>query len=518
MNNNYENIQSMGTPVHTRRLPVRYRIIKTGMPVPAPSGGLAAHGACMAPRKDYKKIAGVVILAVLLLLIFFSRTIYGYNLPVITSVKPENGRLSKLEISSGIVDYAEVENLYAAIGGKVEEVLVKEGDVVTGGQELYRISFDRDEAERKLREIQNSRNKLLTDIQNINLRLERQNRHMADLAYETYEEEKLSTEELDAIQYRLDTIHLNIRKARDELRDMRERYDDGDVRKIDVDRAVYALQALYLELNEQERKQGELKQKLEEQEERARVAVEEQEKIQASKLMDYESDIAALELDLRNKNIDLNNLAIQEEPHKKALADFDAYAVITAPIGGSIISLGAEKGGTIRADQLVATVGAAGTYELECSISLDNNFVIPGDVVELSNSSHVIKGMVAKVIPAAQGKTVTVALESDVITSGETFDVTFRKDSDTTYTLIPNGALNQDNDGYFVNLVKRRDGILGKEYYLERLDVYIGDSDFKNTAITQGIRFFEPIMLISGKPVTAGDVVSLSNAGDFFEN
>jgi len=83
--------------------------------------------------------------------------------------------------------------------------------------------------------------------------------------------------------------------------------------------------------------------------------------------------------------------------------------------------------------------------------------------------------------------------------------------------LVPNGALNQDNDGYFVNQIKRRDGILGEEYYLERLDVYIGDSDSKNTAILQGITFFEPIALISDQPIAPGDVISVSNVGDFFE-
>lgn len=453
--------------------------------------------------RDYKKITGVVTLSILLILIFFSKTIYGYNLPVISAVKPENGRLSKLEMSSGIANWSEIEKLYASVGGKVEEVLVKEGDSVTEGQELYRLTFDRDEAERKLREIQNSRGKLQTDIQNINLKLERQNRYMADLADETYEQDEISTYELDA-------VNIDIRKAREELRDVRERHDDGEADDLEVDKARYNLQALYL-------KQEELERKLEEQKKKADETAGEQEKTRESKLKDYESDIAALELDLKAKNIDLNNLAIQEEPYKKALEDFEAYAAVTSPISGTVISLEAGKGEAVRADQLIASVGAFGAYEVECPVSLDNNFVVPGDTPELSNSSHVLKGTVTKVTPTAQNKTVTIAIESDEITSGETFDVTFKKNSDTTYILVPNGALNQDNDGYFLNQVKRRNGILGQEYYLERLDVYIGDSDSKNTVIVQGIVFFEPIMLISDKPVAPGDVVSLSNAGDFFE-
>jgi len=493
-----------GTAVKTRA-PVRYHYVKRGVPVLSPAGKLGAvHDSYIAPKKDYKKIIGAAFLAILLILIFFSKTIYRYNLPVVTATKPENGRLSKLEISTGIADFAEVENLYSAVGGKVGEVLVKEGEAVTEGQELYRLSFDRDEAERKLREIQNSRGKLQADIQGINLKLENQNRYMTDLADETYEEEFISSYELDAGA-------IDIRKAREELRDIRDSYDDGDASESDVDKARYALQALYL-------KQEELERKLEEQQRKAKEAVEEREKDRQSKLQDYESDIAALKLDLQQKNIELNSLSIQEEPFRKALADFDTYAAITAPADGTVISLGAGKGETIRAEQLIASIGASGTFEVECSISLDNNFVIPGDVVELSNTSHVMNGTVTKITPTVQNKTVIIEVTSDKVTMGETFDVTFKKDSDTTYTLIPNGALNQDSDGYFLNQIKRRDGILGKEYYLERLDVYIGDSDSKNTAIVQGITFFEPIAQISDKPVTAGDVISLKNEGDFFEN
>lgn len=486
------------------RMPVRYRYVKRGIPVLSPKGELVAvHESYLEPRRDYKKIIGATMLAVLLLLIFFSKTIYGYNLPVVSAVKPQNGKLSKLEMSSGIANWAETQNIYAALGGKVEEVLVKEGDIVTEGQALYSLSFDKDEAERKLREIQNSRNKLYTDIQNINLSLEKQSRYVSDLSGETYDEDTVST-------YELDSVMIDIRKAQADLRDAREREENGEATEYEVDKARYALQALYL-------KQEELERKLAEQEVQAKKTLEDKEKAQGSKLQDYESDIASLKLQLQSKNTELNSLSIQAEPYQKALEYFETYATVTAPVSGTVITMGAVKGETIKGEQLVASVGAGRTFEVECGVSLENNFVLPGDVVELSNSSHVVKGTVTKLTPTAQNKTVTIALESNEVTSGETFDITFQKDSDTNYTLVPNGAINQDNDGYFVYQVKRRDGILGKEYYLQRLDIYIGDSDSKNTAVVQGITFFEPLLLLSDKSVTAGDVVSLSNAGDFFE-
>lgn len=488
-----------------KRQHAHYHLIRRGISVSHQPGKPAiADDSYSPPLKKHKKNIGIIIMSILLALVFASKTIYNYNLPVITVVKPEIGRLSKLEMSSGIADYSEVENLYAAMGGKVEEVLVKEGDCVTEGQQLYRISFDRDETERKLREIQNSRSKLQIDIQNLKLRIEKQNRHMTELADETY----IPIEEIST--YELDAIFIDIRRAREDLKDVRERYDNGEATEFDVNRAQYALQALYLKQEELERRQ-------EEQMLKARETALEQEKAQGSSLKDYEADIAALRLDLQVRNIELGNLSIQEEPYKKALDDFDAYTLVTAPISGIIVSLNAVKGEMIRKDQHIASVGVIGTYEIECPVSLDNNFVVLGDAVELSNITHAVKGTVTKVTPAAMNKIITVLLESDEAVSGETFDIVFKKDSKDVYTLVPNGAVNRDNDGYFLNHVKRRDGILGQEYYLERIDVYIGDSDNKNTAIVQGIQSSEPIVLISNKLVTAGDVISLSNEGDFFD-
>jgi hypothetical protein len=102
------------------------------------------------------------------------------------------------------------------------------------------------------------------------------------------------------------------------------------------------------------------------------------------------------------------------------------------------------------------------------------------------------------------------------ITAGETFDITFEKESTGSYILVPNGTLNMDGDGYFLYQVKQRNGLLGKEFYLEKLRVYTGDSDSDNTVITRGVTFFEPIVSLSDKGISEGDIVKLSNEGDFF--
>lgn len=53
---------------------------------------------------------------------------------------------------------------------------------------------------------------------------------------------------------------------------------------------------------------------------------------------------------------------------------------------------------------------------------------------------------------------------------------------------------------------------------IERLNIFIGDSDHQNTSVLRGIVFLEPIVLASSRALEAGITVLLKNPEDFFEN
>ena len=277
-----------------------------------------------------KKTIGGAILGVLVLLLFFSKTIYAHNLPEVSAVLPKNGRLSKQERTTGVASWAETEKLYAELDGTVEEVLVQEGDKVRKGQELLRLGFDRDDAERKLRELQNQRSGLYLDIQEINLRLNKAQRQKEDLAGEEIEEEEIT-------DYDLTKLNMDIRVARLELQEAREQHDYGDISDADLERARLKLQGLYVDLEK-------LGHELEEKEKQAKKDLEKDEKEKDSGLKDSDDSIASANLDLKAKNLALEKVALDEEPLKKALEDFETYAVITAPADGTITTLDVSKG------------------------------------------------------------------------------------------------------------------------------------------------------------------------------
>ncbi|MCL2479116.1 MAG: HlyD family secretion protein, partial [Treponema sp.] len=119
-----------------------------------------------------KKTAGAAIFVLLVLLLFFSKTIYTYNMPEVTGTKPVKGSLSKLEISTGIAAWDDTESVYAVRAGAAGQVFVREGDSVEEGQPLFAMDFDVPATQRRLAETENNIAKLQADIKSQTLQLE----------------------------------------------------------------------------------------------------------------------------------------------------------------------------------------------------------------------------------------------------------------------------------------------------------------------------------------------------------
>jgi hypothetical protein len=420
-----------------------------------------------------KRTCGIGVLGLLTLLLFFSKTIYRYNMPEVTGARPRRGNLAKLEISSGIADWAETETVYAAAGGAAGRVFVKEGDEVREGDALFEMDFDLAAAERKAAETANSTGKLETDIRALRARLANIQAALAS-ASSGAEEDAAA-----ALSGQAGLIALEIDKARIALQNARLGFELGTVSRNEVTGAENSLKSLFFK---------------------------------------YEAERDDLEFTLAAREREWGNLRLAEDAAREVLEEYRANRTVYSPASGVILSLQAERGKYFPENAPMASVSRGREFTVECTVSLDNNFVSAGDSCALVNSSHSLTGTVLRVKPQAQGKTVTVAAASGEVSAGETFEITFEKTSASSFTLVPNGAVNQDNDGCFLYQIKRRKGIMGEEYYLERLDIFIGDSDNENTAAARGITFFEPVVLASDKALSPGITVVLKNAEDFFEN
>ncbi|MDR1530916.1 MAG: hypothetical protein LBS62_01785 [Clostridiales bacterium] len=522
---------------------------------------------------------GVLIAALLTVLIFFSKTIYTYNLPLVTATAPLNGRLNKEEVTRGVAEWENIVEIYAETGGTVESVEVSEGGTVTEGQAIMTMSFDEEDTLQRLSELEVARARNALEVENINLRLANIDRKVEELNSETYEtdsgaEYELRQLELDLAkaesdyealkrdqeakaaqeradhEYELERAQEELDKAEEEYGRLEILYNAGSAARQDLENSGRALKSqrdtcakLRQTLEDKEAESLESHRKalenaeynidnLRRKRENTRKVLDEGaadwEEARAKQLKDYEYEKQQLSQEIKTKELDRQGLEIQEAAYRRILRKYSDSLVITGGTGTSggagsepenstVIELNVKEGQYVNAKQLLASFGVGSAFKVVCPVSLDNNFTIVGDSCELSNASRVVEGVVTKITLAENHKEVTVSIKSEPeVTAGETFDISFEKESGKSYILVANGAVNRDSDGYFLYQIKRREGIMGKEFYTAKRRVYIGDSDAEYTVITGGVDFFEPVALLSDKPFYEDETIKLKNESDFF--
>ena len=87
----------------------------------------------MNQNRKFGKVLGVFI-GIILLLTFLSKSLYNYQLPVVSVSLPKQGNMSFTVEGSAEVAYSYVDSIYADVDGRVRDILVQSGDEVQKGQ------------------------------------------------------------------------------------------------------------------------------------------------------------------------------------------------------------------------------------------------------------------------------------------------------------------------------------------------------------------------------------------------
>jgi HlyD family secretion protein. len=92
-------------------------------------------------KKPMKKslVWTIVFIVAVLILTFFSKTLYNLNLPSVSCVSPTYGSLKRVFTCETIASARTEYDLYAPSAQKVLEVLAREGDYVQKDQPLIRL-------------------------------------------------------------------------------------------------------------------------------------------------------------------------------------------------------------------------------------------------------------------------------------------------------------------------------------------------------------------------------------------
>jgi len=323
----------------------------------------------------------------------------------------------------------------------------------------------------------------------------------------------VSQQDLETAQKAVDTAQRGVESAQTGVEDAQRSIEDAQRAAVTAQRSVETAQQNLRNYQLDLENQQNLAAKARETNDKN---VTDQEKSRRRQIADWQYQVISAQKDIESKQLDIKNTDLQTESLHRQLKEYENAVYIDAPETGALLTLALQPDQTVNKGQTAATMAVGGTYTVTCRISLENNFVAVGDSCKLSNADHEFAAAVSKITLTDTGKEVEIYTDSPDISAGETFDVSFEKESAKSAVLVPNGAVNQDSDGYFVYTIKKRKGMMGDEYYAAKTPVYIGDSDDRNTILTSGMTFFEPIALLSDKPFSEGDTVRVKNEGDFF--
>ncbi len=92
-------------------------------------------------KNKFTKVFGIFI-GIVLLLTFLSKSIYNYQLPVVSVSSPKQGKISFTVDGTTEVSYSHVDSQYANIDGRVKDILVQIGDEVQKGQCIMQFEME----------------------------------------------------------------------------------------------------------------------------------------------------------------------------------------------------------------------------------------------------------------------------------------------------------------------------------------------------------------------------------------
>jgi len=154
-----------------------------------------------------------------------------------------------------------------------------------------------------------------------------------------------------------------------------------------------------------------------------------------------------------------------------------------------------------------------GELELVAIVSEDDaEDLETGDMARITIGGSEYQYPILSLAPSSQnaGKTeISFLLPASVGRSGMAASVEIRKRTQNHDMLIPLGALHQDNYGYYVFVVVQREGALGAETTIKRMDVTLVEQDSTRAAVQGGVNSRDSIVARGDRELRDGDRVRM---------
>lgn len=213
------------------------------------------------------------------------------------------------------------------------------------------------------------------------------------------------------------------------------------------------------------------------------------------------------ELSLESLKMGLESRKEEMDRYKDLL---DQDGIVTANTDGVVSRLTLKEGEkTADGDRLKISTQS---FALEADISGEEaEFLKVGGEITVDGGTNLGKRQaeITEVSLSEDGETshITAVLPDGAYTVGGKLPFKMTTQSEYYDTVIPAGALRQDDQGYYVLVMEERSSILGVENTAVRVAVDVLDRDSKNVAVSGALSASSVLIIGSNKAISEGDRV-----------
>lgn len=412
-------------------------------------------------NKGFTKKAIRLFIIIILFLTFFSKTINNFMLPQVDVINPLGGSLVRKIDGHGVIKAKDSYEFYTNSSIKVLSVNVKPGQLVKKGQMI--MVLDKKELEKKLQD------------------------YLIILEQKKIELQKLINDDVDQ-RYMTD-----IESAREEVEQCKK---DFQTTKTLYEAGI------------------ETQKKVEESEIELKASQRKYNKILKNKEQAFNDH----KLDIRNSELDIQ---LHQNKIIRLREELNDVNNITAPTDGVIKEINFSRGSiTDSSKPLFNMTDATNGFELKVTVdSSKASYLSIGDkaIVKVTSLGGVkLEGKILHINDSLQieeeKKDIFIELDSANLKGGEHAEIHIVKETKYYEMLIPNEGIRKDNNkNLHVLILQERDGVFGKEYYVQKSRVFSEGSDNLNTAIVNGLSFLDKVIIGSSRPISNGSRVKLNN-------
>ena len=446
------------------------------------------------------KITVIFIFAIAVLL-FFSKTIYEYNLPSVTVDYVKEGFIVNTLRAEGFVVLDGEVDILSGYDGQIE-LLVEEGQEIKEGDILFTITSDSENIEEEIEALEKTRNTLNISISKLS----------NDIAY--YNANDNSISEVDSLDltshdYKIEKLRTSLESASKELSDTEKLFAEGAVAQYTLSEAESNVKNLEMELqsalNDREKAIETHNKQIDEKNKES--TDKERQNTKTITDLNYQLSSARIERDYITRQLDSLNEQLMNSGITQIVSEYTGMV--------TIIKSEARTGRYINKNTIVLSIlpqYSQATVRFNVSNKMD--YMVEGDAVSMSINSrrrYDLPGKITKIYYYNQMVTIEAQFDESIqFTGGEKIEALFERRSKQYPTIIPNSAV-REGEGKYLLYIEKVDTSFGYDYIARQIGIKVADIDPNNSYINWASERGDdlPIIINSDKAVLPGDKIKI---------